>query len=133
MRQITKDTQIIVDGSSLNFRLAKMDAFSGVMLLRLLMRLENTNDHPSLLEGIAWSLSGFFRRRAVGTGNRPCGYVPLTCPNVDEFLFLPVAAGMWKQHELWDGTYTLDDLLDAVELIRVRRENEARAADAVRA
>jgi hypothetical protein len=33
---------------------------------------------------------------------------------------------MWKQHELWDGTYTLDDLFDAVELIRVRRENEYR-------
>ncbi len=40
---------------------------------------------------------------------------------------------MWKQHELWDGTYTLDDLLDITELIRVRRENEARAVDAVRA
>ena len=39
---------------------------------------------------------------------------------------------MWKQHELWDGTYTLDDLLDAAELIRVRRENETRAAEAVR-
>ena len=35
---------------------------------------------------------------------------------------------MWKQHELWDGTYTLDDLLDITEMIRVRRENEARAA-----
>ena len=46
---------------------------------------------------------------------------------------MPVAAGFWKQHGLWDGTYTLDDLLDIVELIRVRRENEARAADAVRA
>jgi len=34
---------------------------------------------------------------------------------------------MWKQHELWDGTYTLDDLLDAAELIRARRENERRA------
>ena len=43
------------------------------------------------------------------------------------FLFLPVSAGMWQQHELWDGTYTLDDLLDAVELIRVKRENEYRA------
>ena len=39
---------------------------------------------------------------------------------------------MWKQHELWDGTYTLDDLLDAAELILVRRENERRAADAAR-
>ena len=53
-------------------------------------------------------------------------------PNLDEFVFLPVAAGLWRQHELWDGTYTLDDLLDIVELIRVRRENENRAADAVR-
>ena len=47
--------------------------------------------------------------------------------NLDAFLFLPVAAGMWKQHELWDGTYTLDDLLDAIELIQVNRENEMRS------
>ena len=39
---------------------------------------------------------------------------------------------MWRQHELWDDTYTLDDLLDITELIRVRRENENRAAEAVR-
>ena len=47
-------------------------------------------------------------------------------PNVDEFLFLPVMAGMWRQHEVWDGTYTIDDLLDAVEMIMARqaRENE---------
>ena len=56
----------------------------------------------------------------------------MTCPNIDEFLFLPVAAGMWKQHELWDGTYTLDDLLDITELIRVRNENQNRAAEASR-
>ena len=48
-------------------------------------------------------------------------------PNLDEFLFLPVAAGLWRQHELWDGTYTLDDLLDAAELILVRRMREAEA------
>ena len=53
------------------------------------------------------------------------------CPNVDEFAFLPVTAGMWRQHELWDGTYTLDDLLDTVEMIRVRRENERRALEAM--
>ena len=51
--------------------------------------------------------------------------IPLTCPNIDEFLFLPVAEGIWKQHELRNGTYTLDDLPDIVELIRVRRENES--------
>ena len=53
-----------------------------------------------------------------------------SCVHVDEFAFLPVSAGMWRQHELWDGTYTLDDLLDEVEIIRVKRENEARAMDA---
>ena len=40
-----------------------------------------------------------------------------------------MALGYWKQHELWDGTYTLDDLLDIVELIRVRRENEWKARE----
>ena len=35
---------------------------------------------------------------------------------------------MWKQHELWDGTDTLDDLLDVAELIQVRWENEESAA-----
>ena len=73
---------------------------------------------------------GFFRRRRVDLPARRTGFVPATCPNLNEFLFLPVAAGMWKQHELWDGTYTLDDLLDAVELIRVRNENQSRAMEA---
>ena len=41
MRQITKDIEITIDGSRTGFRLSKLDAFSGVMLLRLLMRLEN--------------------------------------------------------------------------------------------
>ena len=59
-------------------------------------------------------------------------YLPVTCPNIDEFLFLPVALGYWKQYELWDGTYTLDDLLDIAELAEVRRENETRAAFAAR-
>lgn len=37
---------------------------------------------------------------------------------------------MWKQHEVWDGTYTLDDLLDVHEILAVQAENEARAIDA---
>ena len=41
-----------------------------------------------------------------------------------------MALGYWKQHELWDGTYTLDDLLDIAELAQMRRENEARAIEA---
>ena len=115
MRRITKDIEINIDGSPTGFRLSKLDAFSGVMLLRYLMRLEQRStltlldlvaslseeelrsaitavlNHVSvllpagpqpvmtgpewgypelehdtvscmklLLEGIAWSLSGFF-------------------------------------------------------------------------
>ena len=41
MRQITKDIQITIDGAPTGFRLTKLDAFSGITLLRLLMRLEN--------------------------------------------------------------------------------------------
>jgi len=37
---------------------------------------------------------------------------------------------MWKQHQLWDGTYTLDDLADAHEVLAVKAENQQRANDA---
>ena len=47
-------------------------------------------------------------------------------------LFLPVAAGLWQQHELWDGTYTLNDLLDILEVLQVRQENERRMAESMR-
>ena len=53
MRQFTKDIQINIDGSPVGFRLTKLDAFSGVTLLRLLMRLEEKNDHPTLLDLIS--------------------------------------------------------------------------------
>ncbi len=53
MRQITKDIEVIIDGASVGFRLTKLDAFSGVTLLRLLMRLEGENDHPTFLDPIA--------------------------------------------------------------------------------
>jgi hypothetical protein len=53
----------------------------------------------------------------------------MEAPNIDELAFLPVAAGHWRQHELWDGTYTLDDLLDIVEMLQVRTENQRRAIE----
>ena len=135
MRTIIKEIQMIINGDSLNFQLAKLDAFSGIMLLRLLMRLEDQqerlpgqekaqqkaltvldlvaslseeelrsvmtavlnhtavllpagpqpvmtgpewgypeleHDTPAcmklLLEGVAWSLSGFFGEGGSGTG-----------------------------------------------------------------
>ena len=56
----------------------------------------------------------------------------LQAPNLDAFLFRPVALGYWKQHELWDGTYTLDDLLDITEMILVKQENAYQAAVSAR-
>ena len=53
MRQISKDIEITIDGRPVGFRLSKLDAFSGVMLLRLLMRLENQNTAPTMLDLIA--------------------------------------------------------------------------------
>jgi hypothetical protein len=48
---------------------------------------------------------------------------------VNARLYLPVIHGSWKQHELWDGTYTFNDWLDAVEIIEVEIENKQRQAD----
>ena len=70
---------------------------------------------------------GFFRRRRVGFVSRPPGFIPAEAVNIDEMAFLPVMAGYWRQHEMWNGTYTLDDLMDIVELIQVRNENQRRA------
>ena len=50
MRQITKDIEILVDGIRTGFRLKKLDALSGVTLLRLRMRLENQNASPTMLD-----------------------------------------------------------------------------------
>lgn len=57
---------------------------------------------------------------------------PASPVNLDGFLFAPVFAGLWRQRELYDGTYTFDDLLDAHEVMRVRQENVYRAMQAGR-
>ncbi|WP_157261499.1 DUF6889 family protein [Paenibacillus sp. A3] len=49
---------------------------------------------------------------------------------MNEFVYAPVMTGIWQQHQVWDGTYTLDDLLDAHEMLEVRYENERRAYEA---
>ena len=136
MRHITKDIQLTINGNPLGFRLTKLDAFSGVTLLRLLMRLEQQaaaqpkdltlldlvaslseeelrsvmtsvlnhtavllpagpqpvmtasewgypeleHDTPScmklLLEGIAWSLGGFFGEGGLRTETAPAATSP---------------------------------------------------------
>ena len=53
MRSITKDIEITIDGNRTGFRLTKLDAFSGVTLLRLLLRLEEYHPNPTMLDLIA--------------------------------------------------------------------------------
>ena len=53
MRTVSKDIQIIIDGNHMGFRLTKLDAFSGIMLLRLLMRLEEHKQGMTMLDLIA--------------------------------------------------------------------------------
>jgi len=52
MRIVTKDIQLTIDGSSQGFRLTKPDAFSGVEILRLLLRLQDQwgEESPSVLD-----------------------------------------------------------------------------------
>ena len=50
MRVITKDITVKVEGQELGFRLTKLDAFSGIMLLRLLMRLEEHKQGMTMLD-----------------------------------------------------------------------------------
>jgi hypothetical protein len=49
--------------------------------------------------------------------------------NIQTDLYAPVMAGFWKQHELWDGTYTYIDFLDIRESILVESENRTRARE----
>lgn len=39
----------------------------------------------------------------------------------------------WQQHQTWDGTYSLDDLLDWHEMFAVMNENKKRAQLAAQA
>ena len=52
MRNIFKDITLTIDGSPQGFRLTKPDAFSGVEILRLLLRLQDSRPEapPSVLD-----------------------------------------------------------------------------------
>lgn len=45
--------------------------------------------------------------------------------NIDTILFIPVIRRYWKQHELWDGTYSFSDFMDILEAIDVFESNKS--------
>ena len=53
MRDIIKNIQLPIDGKAMDFRLTKLDAFSGVSLLRLLLRLNDSEQKSSSLDLIS--------------------------------------------------------------------------------
>ena len=52
-------------------------------------------------------------------------------PTIDAFAYAPVIAGMWQQHEVFDGTYDFDDLLDAHEMLLVKAINKQRELESM--
>ena len=60
---------------------------------------------------------------------------PYPYPSIEaarQYCMAPVVAGIWRQHEMWDGTYTVDDLLDAHEMLAVQAINKKRAQEAAK-
>ena len=55
-----------------------------------------------------------------------CGYATVQGVNIDDILFVPVTSGYWKHSELNDDTYDLDDLMDILEVMQLKVENERR-------
>jgi hypothetical protein len=49
-------------------------------------------------------------------------------PTLNPLLWRPVGANLWRQHELYDGTYDMGDLADVLEYLDVKEENERRYA-----
>ena len=57
MRKISKDIPMTIDGSPRGFRLTKPDAFSGVEILRLLLRLQDQSQNSPTILDLITSLS----------------------------------------------------------------------------
>ena len=66
------------------------------------------------------------RDRLVSAASEDLRFEPVAFPTLNPLAWRPVAAGLWRQHELYDGTYDVGDLLDALEFLEVRSENERR-------
>jgi hypothetical protein len=57
------------------------------------------------------------------------GWDPAPFPTLDALCWTPVAAGLWRQHELSDGTYDVQDLIEVLEFLEIKEENARRYAD----
>ena len=60
------------------------------------------------------------------------GFTAVEFPTLNPLVWRPVAAGLWRQHETYDGTYDVGDLLNVLEFMDVKEENERRYRAAVK-
>ena len=73
--------------------------------------------------------SRFFRVEELASDDLAPSYDPAAFPTLDPLLWRPVAAGLWRQCETFDGTYDVQDLCDVLEFLAVKEENERRYAE----
>lgn len=74
-------------------------------------------------------LFGFFRRDQLWYADLTdsgASFPVASFPTLNALLWRPIAAGLWRQHETFDGTYDIGDLLDVLEFLDVKEENERR-------
>ena len=82
MRDIIKNIHLSIDGKPMDFRLTKLDAFSGVSLLRLLLRLNDSEQKSSSLDLITSLSDDELRSVMTSCLNHtevllPAGYQPV--------------------------------------------------------
>jgi hypothetical protein len=56
----------------------------------------------------------------------PPAYDPEPFPTINAMVWRPVAAGLWRQCEMFDGTYDVQDLADVLEYLEIKDENTRR-------
>lgn len=58
----------------------------------------------------------------------PSAFEAASFPTLNPLLWRPIGAGLWRQHEIFDGTYDVGDLLEILEYLDVKEENMRRQA-----
>ena len=122
MREITKHMTISVDGKPTDFRLTKLDAFSGAALLRMLSRLPDGSGVQDLLTGLS---DGDLRSLMITCLQHaevllPAGWIPI------------MTRGEWSYPELQHDTatclkLTVEEVLWTLEGFFVERGSASRS------
>ena len=122
MRDITKALTILIDGKPFEFRLTKLDAFSGAALLRMLSRMPEGSGVQDLLTGLSdGDLRSLMITCLQHTEVRlPAGWIPI------------MTRGEWSYPELQHDTatclkLTVEEVLWTLEGFFVERGSASRS------